>query len=228
MNAFNYTTSNWVCFDLAFVACRKKPLCWVQMGLDWQLFHCPTLWRSLEPEKTHGFHHSYWLLWLQISPDVPPKMSHNPPMVKAAHVIPGRVRPLAFSPRSNDLFLSEPSAGWMETATDVRLSPEKPPIPTVPPFLAGQAQYWQDTEFQWSRTFDQSTHFWGVFACFMGVCSNLLSETHGQKLQMGLTHVCSFYHSAIVCETVVRSTGRSLAGGSVVWIKIIVQIGPRL
>lgn len=114
------------------------------------------------------------------------------------------VRPHAFAPPSNDLFLSEPSAGWMETATDVRLSPEKPPIPTVTPFLAGQAQYWQDTEFQWSRTFDQSTHFWGVFACFIGVCSNLLSKTHVQKLQMGLTHVCSFYHSVIVCETVVR------------------------
>lgn len=36
----------------------------------------------------------------------------------------------------------------METAADVRLNPEKPPIPTVTPFLAGQAQYWQDTEFQ--------------------------------------------------------------------------------
>lgn len=184
---------------ILLVAWRIKSLCWVQMGLDWQLFHCPTLWRSLEPEKTHSFHHSYWLLGLQISPDLPPKMRHNPPMqcvqlgaapgLKPAHVIPRRVQPHALALRSNDLFLSEPSAGWMETATDVRLSPEKPPIPTVTPFLAGQAHYWQDTEFQWSRPFDQSTHFWGVFACFMGVCSNLLSETHVQKLQMGPTLV---------------------------------------
>lgn len=89
------------------------------------------------------------------------------------------------------LLPSERGVGWMETAADVSLRPEKPPIPTVTPFLAGQAQHWQDTQSQRSRTFDQSTHFLGVFACFMRVCSSLLSETRSPQPQMGLAHVCS-------------------------------------
>lgn len=213
MDAFNYTTSN---FDFARGLPNKNSL--LSTDGAWltalSLSHFVALIRARENTRLSSLllasvaTNKSWCSTKYVPQSADAMRTAQcvvaAPVLKTAHVISRRVRPHAFALRSNDLFLSEPSAGWMETATDVRLSPEKPPIPTVTPFLAGQAHYWQDTEFQWSRTFDQSTHFWGVFACFMGVCSNLLSETHVQKLQMGRTHVCSFYLSMVACQTVLH------------------------